>query len=65
MTMSKGNIVYLDYQSAKPVDPEVIEVMKPYMVEKFGNASSLHEIGDWSTESLEASRKTYLARLSY
>nr|MDO8109177.1 cysteine desulfurase family protein [Candidatus Sigynarchaeota archaeon] len=56
--MEKDKIAYLDYQSAKPVDPEVIEAMKPYMLEKFGNASSLHEVGDWSTEALEASRKT-------
>jgi len=50
--------VYLDYQSAKPVDPEVIAAMTPYMVEKFGNASSLHEVGDWSTEALDSSRRT-------
>jgi len=49
--------VYLDYQSAKPVDPEVIAAMTPYMVEKFGNASSLHEVGDWSTEALDSSRR--------
>ena len=48
--------MYLDYQSAKPVDPEVIAAMTPYMVEKFGNASSLHEVGDWSTEALDSSR---------
>ncbi|MFZ0010523.1 MAG: cysteine desulfurase family protein [Halobacteriota archaeon] len=50
-------MVYLDYQSAKPVDPEVIAAMTPYMVEKFGNASSLHEVGDWSTEALDSSRR--------
>jgi cysteine desulfurase len=50
-------IVYLDYQSSKPVDPEVIAAMMPYMTEKFGNASSLHDVGDWSTEALDASRK--------
>ena len=50
--------MYLDYQSAKPVDPEVIAAMTPYMVEKFGNASSLHEVGDWSTEALDSSRRT-------
>lgn len=49
--------MYLDYQSAKPVDPEVIAAMTPYMVEKFGNASSLHEVGDWSTEGLDSSRR--------
>ena len=49
--------MYLDYQSAKPVDPEVIAAMTLYMVEKFGNASSLHEVGDWSTEALDSSRR--------
>ncbi len=49
--------MYLDYQSAKPVDPEVIAAMTPYMVEKFGNASSLHEVGDLSTEALDSSRR--------
>ena len=49
--------MYLDYQAAKPVDPGVIAVMTPYMVEKFGNASSLHEVGDWSTEALDTSRR--------
>jgi cysteine desulfurase len=48
--------VYLDYQSAKPVEPEVIAAMNPYMIEKYGNASSLHEVGDWSTEALDTSR---------
>lgn len=49
--------MYLDYQSAKPVDPEVITAMTPYMVEKYGNPSSLHEVGDWSTEALDTSRR--------
>ncbi|NHI93789.1 MAG: cysteine desulfurase [Candidatus Lokiarchaeota archaeon] len=48
---------YLDYQAAKPVDPEVFEAMKPYFVDKFGNPSSLHLIGDEATETLEKSRK--------
>ncbi|MBN2153257.1 MAG: aminotransferase class V-fold PLP-dependent enzyme, partial [Candidatus Lokiarchaeota archaeon] len=60
--MSEESTVYLDYQSSKPVDPEVIAAMMPYMTERFGNASSLHEVGDWSTEALDASRKA-IARL--
>jgi len=51
------NTVYLDYQAAKPVDPEVFEEMTPYFSEKFANASSLHTDGDIATEALEASRK--------
>ncbi|MHA1132056.1 MAG: cysteine desulfurase family protein [Candidatus Helarchaeota archaeon] len=48
--------VYLDYQASKPVDPQVLEVMKPYFLEKFANASSLHSDGDIATEALEESR---------
>nr|MDO8085044.1 cysteine desulfurase family protein [Candidatus Sigynarchaeum springense] len=55
--MGTEKVVYLDYQSSKPVDPDVIAAMMPYMTEKFGNASSLHEVGDWSTEALDASRR--------
>ncbi|TFF92525.1 MAG: aminotransferase class V-fold PLP-dependent enzyme, partial [Promethearchaeota archaeon] len=49
--------IYLDYQSAKPVDPRVIEEMMPYFTDKFGNPASLHNIGDQATEALNHSRK--------
>lgn len=51
-----NNEAYLDYQSAKPVDPRVVETMLPYFTEKFGNPASLHAIGDRATEALEQSR---------
>ena len=49
--------VYLDYQSAKPVDPRVIEGMSKYLNEAFGNPSALHHVGDVATDALEESRK--------
>jgi cysteine desulfurase len=48
--------VYLDYQSSKPVDPRVVDGMLPYFHERFGNASSLHHVGDVATEALDESR---------
>jgi len=48
--------VYLDYQSAKPVDPRVVEAMLPYFTERFGNPASLHTVGDRATAALEESR---------
>jgi cysteine desulfurase len=48
--------VYLDYQSAKPVDPRVVEAMLPYFTERFGNPASLHSVGDRATAALDASR---------
>jgi cysteine desulfurase len=48
--------VYLDYQSAKPVDPRVVEMMAPYFTERFGNPAALHGVGDDATATLEAAR---------
>ena len=48
--------VYLDYQSAKPVDARVVEAMVPYFTERFGNPASLHTVGDRATDALEESR---------
>src|SRR5680860_1792572 len=48
--------VYLDYQSAKPVDPRVVEAMMPYFTERFGNPAALHTVGDRATQALEESR---------
>ena len=50
--------VYLDNQSAKPVDPRVIEGMLPYFGDKYGNPSALHSTGDVGTDALEESRKS-------
>ncbi|OGP56243.1 MAG: cysteine desulfurase NifS [Deltaproteobacteria bacterium RBG_13_52_11] len=49
---------YVDYQSAKPVDPRVREVMLPYFHERFGNPSSLHGEGDEAAKVLEECRRT-------
>lgn len=53
--------VYLDYQSAKPVDGRVVETMLPYFAERFGNPASLHTVGDRATEALEESRAAVAA----
>jgi cysteine desulfurase len=51
-------IVYIDYQSSKPVDPRIQEAMLPYFHERFGNPSSLHGEGDEATKVLEKCRRT-------
>ena len=55
-SLRAAGVVYADYQSAKPVDPRVVEAMLPYLTEKFGNAASLHGVGDVATEALEEAR---------
>jgi cysteine desulfurase len=49
-------VVYADYQSSKPVDPRVVEAMLPYFGGAFGNAASLHAVGDDATAALEVAR---------
>ena len=49
--------VYLDYAATTPVLPEVVEAMRPYWSEKFGNASSLHSFGREARVAVEESRR--------
>ena len=61
MDDANAHEVYLDYQSAKPVDPRVVETMLPYFTERFGNPAALHTVGDRATEALEESRAAVAA----
>ena len=54
--MNVNDVVYADYQSSKPVDPRVVEAMMPYFGETFGNAASLHGVGDQATAALDEAR---------
>ncbi len=55
--MSELKSVYMDYGSAMPVDERVVEVMKKYLGEDFGNPSSLHSHGREGKRVVEESRE--------
>ncbi len=48
--------VYADWAATTPPAPEVIEAMRPYLGERFGNASSVHRRGEAAREAIEHAR---------
>lgn len=49
--------VYLDYHATTPVDPRVLEHMRPYFTERFGNPGSVgHAYGWEARDAVEAAR---------
>ncbi|UCD97032.1 MAG: aminotransferase class V-fold PLP-dependent enzyme, partial [Candidatus Bathyarchaeota archaeon] len=49
--------VYMDHTAAKPVDPRVINAMKPFLDQFYGNPSSLHSFSDHARKGLRAARE--------
>ena len=49
--------IYLDYNATTPLDPVVIEAMRPYLEENFGNPSSTHWYGVQAKLAVEKARK--------
>ena len=49
--------IYLDNAASTPLDPEVFETMKPFMLEDFGNPSSTHSHGRKVKAAIESARK--------
>jgi cysteine desulfurase len=50
--------VYLDNNATTPVLPEVLEAMRPYFGEHFGNASSIHHHGQETRAAVERARES-------
>ncbi|HLB91236.1 MAG TPA: cysteine desulfurase family protein [Terriglobales bacterium] len=55
--------VYLDNNATTPVLPEVLEAMRPYFGERFGNASSIHHHGQDTRAAVEHARQSVAALL--
>lgn len=49
-------IIYMDHAAATPMSSEVLEAMRPYFTEVFGNPSSFHSVGLKAKEAVDASR---------
>lgn len=55
--MSSLPSVYMDYGAGKPLDPRVLEEMKPYFTEKYGNPASFHTKGFEALEAMSNARE--------
>jgi cysteine desulfurase len=56
--------VYLDNNATTPVLPEVFEAMRPFYLEQFGNASSIHHFGQHARAAVEKARASVAALLN-
>ena len=50
--------VYMDANATTPLLPEVFEAMRPYWMEHFGNASSIHLPGQQARMAVDRARET-------
>jgi len=53
--------VYMDHAATTPVDPRVLEAMRPYFVERFGNAGSVHQFGQEARGAVDEARAAVAA----
>ena len=58
----KMNRVYFDNNATTPLAPEVFEAMRPFLLEDYGNASSIHWFGQRARAGVEKAR-AQVARL--
>jgi cysteine desulfurase len=51
-----GDTIYLDHAATTPVHPSVVEAMLPYFTDRFGNPSSLYQLGQEGRAALDRAR---------
>ncbi len=55
--------MYFDHAATTPMHPDVLQAMTPYMLEQFGNPSSVHAFGRSGRAAIDASRRTIASEL--
>jgi cysteine desulfurase len=49
--------IYLDHSATTPIDARVLDAMLPYLRDKFGNASSVHQFGQETRAAVDKARR--------
>ena len=52
------NTIYLDNNATTKTDEEVVKAMMPYLLENYGNPSSIYKIGRENRKAIEEARET-------
>ena len=55
--------IYLDHNATTPIAPEVLDAMRPYLEDRFGNPSSAHRYGTVAHQAVERARAEVAALL--
>ena len=50
-------MLYLDHAATSPIRPEVLDAMRPYLTDVFGNPSSHHTAGEAAASALDDARR--------
>ncbi|MBV8114092.1 MAG: cysteine desulfurase [Silvibacterium sp.] len=50
--------IYMDANATTPLVPEVVDAMRPWLIENFGNASSIHQHGQRARAAVEQARES-------
>jgi len=56
--------IYMDANATTPLLPEVLEAMRPFFIDSFGNASSIHQHGQHARAAVERAREQVAALLN-
>src|ERR1700679_2236155 len=56
--------IYMDANATTPLLPEVLDAMRPFWIEQFGNASSIHQQGQQARAAVDRARESLAALLN-
>jgi cysteine desulfurase len=59
-----GHTIYLDNNATTKIAPEVLEVMLPFLTERYGNPSSIHRFGGQVHKHIDIAREQVAAMLN-
>lgn len=63
MTTANEKVVYMDNNATTRVAPEVVEAMMPYLIDAYGNPSSMHTFGGEIAHAVRTARQKVAALL--